>query len=226
MKSYPMKTKPLLGIALIGALTVAAPAVMAQGQARKSQTTLNAGTVIPVRLNNELSSNSSRKGDRFTATVLSDSMGYENFPEGSKMTGEVRFARAKRGGDPGTLDIDFQRLRLPNGKSYPIKGSIIGLDGKSVDYNDDGRMVAKPERRNNRLTYVGYGAGAGMIVSLLSNNGKLNFTDMLIGAGLGLLVGSVEKTKTEPRDVRLKPGTEMGLRLDRRLTFVGIPSQN
>ena len=179
---------------------------------------LNAGSVLPVRLNDTLSSNESHKGDTFTATLRMEDTAddYLGLPAGTKVEGVVRLARPQRDKDPGVLDVSFQRLRMPDGRSYAIEGSLIGLDNKSVDRQSDGRLVAKPNHKNDRLTYVGYGAGAGLIVGLLT---KHALEDTLIGGGLGYLFGSLQKGHTDARDVVLKPKTEMGVRLDRQVSI-------
>jgi len=185
-------------------------------------TTIEAGTVLPVKLNDTLSSKDSRNGDSFSATIRTDeSSYYNNLPVGTKIEGTVRQARAQQDKDPGVLDLAFKRIRLPNGRSYPIEGSLIGLDNKSVTKTSDGRIVAKPGKGTDRLTYVGYGAGAGLLVSLFT---KQTLSNTLLGAGLGYLFGSLQKSHNDPRDVTLKPGTEMGVRLDRRLTLSGYTS--
>ncbi len=178
---------------------------------------LDAGSVIPVKLDNELSSNNTRKGDTFTVTLRNDADAeYYRLPTGTHIEGVVRDVRAKKDKDPGVLDLDFRRLRLPDGHSYAIQGSLIGLDSKSVEKRSDGRLIAKPGHSNDRLTYVGYGAGAGLIVGLLT---KSTLQDTLLGGGLGYLFGSLQKGQTQTRDVDLKPGSELGVRLDQSVTL-------
>lgn len=177
---------------------------------------LDAGTVIPVTLDRQLTSNGNQKGDKFTATVKADNPGYLGLPDGSVIEGVIMEAKPKQGKNPGVLDLAFRRIRLPNGRSYAITGSTIGLDNKSVTKDSHGRIVAKSSSKNNRLTYVGYGAGAGLLASVLSG-GKLHLENIGIGAGLGYLLGSLEKNKAHPNDVNLKAGTQIGVRLDKNL---------
>jgi hypothetical protein len=185
---------------------------------------LDAGTVIPVRLNDTISSNESRKGDSFTATLKTDDYS-DNYglPAGTKIEGIVDSARAKNDKDPGMLEVSFQRVRLPDGHSYTIDGSLIGLDNKSVDRKSDGRLVAKPSHRNDRLTWVGYGAGAGLIVGLLT---KHSLEDTLLGGLLGYGAGALQKGHSDARDVVLKPGTELGVRLDHTATLTTYGSDH
>jgi hypothetical protein len=190
---------------------------LAGAQQRTGPASLAAGTVLPMRLNDGLSSRDSQKGDTFTTTLhAGDTQDSSGLPDGTKIEGDVRSAIPQQGRDPGVLELSFQRLRLPNGRSYPIQGSLIGLDNKSVTRADDGRLVAKTAHRTDRLTYVGYGAGAGLIVGLLTRH---PLEDVLLGGGLGYLFGALQKGGSEPRDVELKPGTEFGVRLDQDLNF-------
>jgi hypothetical protein len=120
------------------------------------------------------------------------------------------------GKDPGVVALKFDRVILPNESSYPIQGSLIGLDTKSVTRGSDGRLTAKPDQKNKTLLYAGYGAGAGLILGAITKGNTL--LDTLIGGGLGYLLGTMDKSHGAPRDVLLKPNTEMGVRLDRSLT--------
>ncbi len=204
-------------------LSVAALAInmtlLGSGGASASRTIrLDPGSVIPVRLNDTISSNNSQKGDTFTATVKTadgDGDGY-GLPPGTKVDGLVTGARPQHDKDPGIIEVAFQRVRLPDGHSYAIAGSLIGLDNKSVDRRTDGRLIAKPSHQNDRLTYAGYGAGAGLIIGLLT---KHPLEDTALGGLLGYGFSALQKGHSNARDVVLKPGTEMGIRIDRRTTL-------
>jgi hypothetical protein len=129
----------------------------------------------------------------------------------------VRTVHPHAGNKPGVLDLAFTRLRLPDGRSYPIDGSLIGLDNSSVHRTSDGRLIATPSKKNNRLTYVGYGAGAGLIAGILT---KHTLEDTLLGGGLGYLFGALSPgQRSNVRDVTLKPGTQFGVRLDRSVAL-------
>jgi len=177
---------------------------------------LDSGSVIPVRLNDSISSADSHKGDSFTTTVRGGDAEDYGLPAGTKIEGVVEGARPQRDKDPGILEVHFDRVRLPDGHSYPINGSLIGLDNKSVDRRSDGRLIAKPSHRNDRLTYAGYGAGAGLIVGLLT---KHPLEDTVLGGLLGYGFSALQKGHSDARDVVLKPGAEMGVRIDRSATL-------
>jgi len=193
----------------------------AGAQAQSKSVSLTRGTVIAVHLQDSLSSNESQKGDRFVATV-DDSSSKSDWrsdalPAGSTIKGYVRSVSAREGKHPGMLDLAFDRVVLPDGHGYSIQGSLISLDNKSVTKDKNGRLIANKAHSNNRLTYVGIGAGAGALIGLVTSR-KHVVEDSLLGAGAGLLFGALEKGKS-PSDVKLKAGTQMGVRLDSRLAY-------
>lgn len=198
---------------LCGPMTVGA---LAQNS-RTRTATFEKGTVIPVVMETQLASNKAQKGDRFTARVKTTEDSYMGLPKDARIEGRVIDVQAKKDKDPGVLGLSFDRIRMPDGRSYPIEGSLIGLDNKSVDKKSDGTLVAKPGKRNDTLKYVGYGAAAGVLVSILGNRGRITIENILLGAAAGFGVDALLKSQQpkEARDVVIKSGTEMGVRLDR-----------
>lgn len=182
----------------------------------QSRIVLDPGTVIPVTLNSELSSNGSSDGDTFTADVDSSRSGYGLF-EGAVVDGVVRHAVPQQGHDPGTLRLAFTRLRMADGTSYPIEATPTSLDTKDLNQRNDGVLVAKNTKKNQSLTYAGIGAGAGALIGLL--NGKVRIENILIGGGLGYAAGELLKHPEQVHDVDLKSGTPMGVLVGRRVLY-------
>jgi len=184
--------------------------------ARGRRIMLNAGTVIPVRLDNSLDSKSTMAGDRFTTTVRS---GQDNagLPDGTRIEGVIRDAVASSGDKPGILDMEFRRIVYPNGDVQPITASVFSLDSNAVERSGD-RLMAKPGKKKDTLKWVGIGAGAGFLLSKVVKGNTL--LDTLLGAGAGLLYDQVQGKK--PGDVALKPGTEFGVRLDSDMAFTAM----
>ncbi|AIE87454.1 stalk domain-containing protein [Fimbriimonas ginsengisoli] len=178
--------------------------------------TIARDTVLPVTLDTPLSSDGSLRGDKFTATVRSTGDDYYGMlPEGTKVEGRVLTARPRSGNDPGLLELDFRRIRLPNGSSYPINGNLISLDANGVVRDDSGRIRATGSSRDNRTVYAGYGAGAGLLVGLLT---KKPLEGTILGGVLGYVAGQVQKDRGNPSNVRLDPGTQFGVRLTNDVT--------
>ena len=172
-------------------------------------------TVVPFTLNTKLSSNVSSVGDRFNATL--DTSGYDDYgqlPKGTKLEGRVAVVSAKKGNTPGALGLEFDRVVLPDGTRHRIYGALHGLDGNSVT-TENGKLVAKDAAKNDNLKYVGYGAGAGALVAVLTKGNVV--TSGLIGGALGYLFGQIDPKKA--RDVTLDPGTRFGVRLTNDLAF-------
>jgi hypothetical protein len=174
-------------------------------------------TVIPVSLDNTLRSNEARIGDTFTATLRPENSDiYAGLPSGTKVVGRVIDAKAQKGNEPGILELDFTHIRLPDGRQVAMDGSLISLDNTSVTRNENGVLEAKGDKKDDRLIYAGYGAGAGLIVGLLT---KKPLEGAILGGLLGLLVGVTNKDKENPTNVVLNPGTKFGVRLDQDLTI-------
>jgi len=179
--------------------------------------TVAANTVIPVSLDETLSSTESRKGDRFTATIVtSDNGTYAGLPSGTKIEGVVTASRPQKGNDPGLLDMDFRRVILPDGATYDINGSLASLDNSRVTRNSNGVLVARTDQKDNRMVYAGYGAAGGLLVGLLT---KRPLEGTILGGVLGYLYGQVKHDQDKVADVTLRPGTEFGVRLNRELAL-------
>lgn len=174
-----------------------------------------AGTVLKVRLDDTIASDSSHRGDRVTATVENKDAGYD-LPDGTRVEGVVTDVQRSSKNRPGMVDVDFRMLRLPDGERYQIAGSPTSLDDSSVSRTSDGRLVARSSSKN-RTKFIAYGAGAGFILGALTHGNRL--TDTLLGAAAGYLYGQYDKSKANGHEVRLKPGTEFGVRLDQRVAL-------
>ena len=115
----------------------------------------------------------------------------------------------------GRLGLDFRTLELPDGRRVAITGSPASLDSSNVKRTSDSRLVATSSSKKNTGKYVGIGAAGGLLIGSLL--GK-NVVGAVLGAGAGYLLGQ-KKDKAESRQVVLKQGTEIGVRLDRRVAL-------
>ena len=130
---------------------------------------LKPGTVIPVTLNNELSSRTANVGDTFTATVDTSRGAYGRIMQGATVTGYVKSVDRQSGDQPGMIDVAFTRLDLADGTNYTIDGEPASLDSKYVSTDRDGMLVAKSTSSHRGLKFAGIGAGAGRACRSLGN---------------------------------------------------------
>lgn len=185
---------------------------------------LDIGTVVPFNLVQRLGSGFSKKGDLFDARLETAGLQeYEGLPMGSMLQGHINTAVPRVGDTPGILGLTFDGIKLPDGKSYKIFGSLIGLDDKNIKLVNR-RIIAKPGVKSENLKFVGYGAGLGTLVPLVSEDNAAN--EGLIGSALGALFTKTQKDPNQVREVILESGSTIGVRLDREFTFQIPNSQN
>jgi uncharacterized membrane protein len=168
-------------------------------------------TVIPMTLDEPLSSNGNHQGDHFTATVRGDSGRYLDFPDGTTIEGFVRSATSASGSHAGTLDVRFTELKFSDGSEYRLGGYVTMLNDKGIVRTNDGRFVAK-EGSNSIARDATYGAGAGFVIG--STRGKA-VGGAAIGGVLGSIVGAFDHNLG--RNVNIDQGTRFGLVLDKDL---------
>ncbi len=189
-----------------------------EGFAQRNLHTVESGTVIRVRMNQELSSKNARVGDTFTVNVTEpvySNNGVVVVPTGSTVTGRVdAVTRAKRGGDPGTIDVSFIQIRLPNGTNRVINGSLTSLDSKSATSDNEG-TASGDERKNDKIIFIGGGAAGGAILGAIIGGGK----GAVIGGILGAIGGLAGERLTRGAEANVKAGTEFGVYLNRAVSM-------
>ncbi|MCW5962003.1 MAG: LysM peptidoglycan-binding domain-containing protein [Pyrinomonadaceae bacterium] len=186
--------------------------------AQRNLGTVESGTIIRVRMNQTLSSKEARVGDTFTTNVTEpvySNTGAVVIPTGSTVVGKVNaVTKAKKGGDPGTIDVNFTEVRLPNGTSRVINGSLTNLDSKDAKSDNEG-TASGDDRKNDKIIFIGGGAGGGAIIGGIIGGGK----GALIGGILGALGGLAGERLTKGEEATVKAGTEFGVILNRSVTL-------
>jgi hypothetical protein len=174
-----------------------------------SPLTFPAGTVLSVGLQSALSSKVNQRGDRFTVT----SIGNQGIPLDTHFEGVVVGARAQAGEAPGMLEIRFDKIDLPDGKSYPISGNLIDMNFKNVGRKNH-RSFATPAAPT-RTVFAGYGKDPYIILGI-TGTGHIEDTS------LRSLFSQSERTlegQGTPHDVELDSGQNFGIRLLSPLTL-------
>jgi hypothetical protein len=178
------------------------------GIGNASPISVPADAVVPVQLDTALNSNTSRVGQKFTASVVSRQMGDSEFPAGTKLEGLVTQARPADKRNPGVLALRFDTAITPDGARVPLRGDLVSLDQSGVTQTG-GRLVANGARKNDNLKVIGIGAGAGFVLGrILKTDSTLS---TVLGAAGGYLFGRSRDKRAQ--EARLAQNTILGVRL-------------
>jgi hypothetical protein len=159
--------------------------------------TIPDGTLIPIRLETSVSSRTARPEDRVEGTVAQSVRvgGSTAVPAGSRVLGIVRDAEpAERVARAGRLEIEFDRILLPQGASVDIDTRVVRLN-EGLDKSETGKKA-------------GLGALLGGVLGGVIDGKSGALIGVLVGAGGGLVASRGE-------DVELPAGTVLDVRLER-----------
>jgi hypothetical protein len=146
------------------------------------------GTQLVATLNERLTTNESRAGDRFSLTVESPS-----FYRGAVIEGYI--SKVDRGGrlsGRSEISLNFERIRLLRGASYDFDGYIENVwsaDGKDIRVDNEGVISEKHGQASRTLTRTGIGAAIGAVIGAIAGGAKGAAIGAAVGAGAG--AGSV-----------------------------------
>jgi hypothetical protein len=182
---------------------------------------VNAGQIIRVRMNQNISSESARVGDQFTTTVVDPvyASGVEVIPAGSEITGRVTSVnRASRKSKAGTLGVHFVSLRLPTGIARAINGDLTDVTADNVTADNEGEVSGRSATKRN-VVFIGGGAATGALIGAIAGGGK----GAGIGAGVGAGLGVAGAMFSKGHEAVVKSGTEFGVVLNQTLS---LPAAN
>ena len=164
------------------------------------------GTQIVGVLNNDLSTQNVREGDRFTMTVRSPGQ-----YEGATIEGRVTsIDRGGRISGRSEMTLDFDTIRMRDGRSYSYAGILEGVrtpDGDVVRVDNEG-AVRESDQTKTTVTRTAIGTAVGAIIGAIAGGGKGAAIGAVIGAGAG--AGSVYVQGRN--DLDLQAGTEITVR--------------
>jgi YMGG-like Gly-zipper len=176
-----------------------------QGQATGSFV-IPDGTQLVAVLNNDLSTQNVREGERFTMTVRSPGQYDGATIEGSVLNVE----RSGRVTGRSQMTLDFDTIRLRDGRSYRFAGILENVrttNGDVVRVDNEG-AVRDSDQTKQTVTRTAIGTAVGAIIGAIAGGGKGAAIGAVIGAGAG--AGSVYIQGRE--DLDLTAGTEVTVR--------------
>jgi len=161
------------------------------------------GSVIIVRTSSQLESSTAKTGQTFETMVV-DTVRVENYtviPAGSRIRGVVTFAQAADRQRSGVIQVNFDRLTLPDGKVYALTGKLT-----STDPAERRQIESDP---NARVVLVGARGGVG---AAIAGAGSERSPASGIFQALGNML-------SEGRDVRVPAGTPLAVQLEQGLAL-------
>ena len=179
---------------------------------------VESGERIRVRIEDKISSKSSQEGDKFYCKVTEpvySSRGVIVIPNGSTVVGIISsITKAKKGGNPGQIDVSFVELKLPNGLRKAINGSLTSLDTKNAKSDNEGTASAD-KMKNRKVIFIGGGGAGGALIGAIVGGGK----GALIGGIIGGVGGLLGEKFTKGKDAEVKAGTEFGVYLNQSVSL-------
>jgi hypothetical protein len=162
---------------------------------------------MKVSLDEELSTETSNVGDRFTVTLLgpvTDAAGLP-IPAGTKIRGEVTALEPSGGaGQQAMIRVDFGHLLL-DGESYQVALTVTEANATTR-----GRKSTE-----EKAVTIGAGAVVGGILGRVIGG---NATGTIIGGVAGAAAGTAIALGTGDVDAVLDEGSEMTLRVEETFT--------
>ncbi|GEM_PF-777164 len=183
--------------------------------------TVPVGTVIGLRMDTLVSSDTSRVGDRFTATVFRAVTveGRVAVPDGAKVEGHITAVTpAERASKAGTLAVAFDRIVFSRGNSIPVDGTLTTLNEEGrrrieQDIDNEG-TVGGGSRTRRGVIFIGGGAGAGAVIGAVAGGAK----GAAVGTGIGAVLGTIGLLLSNGEKAEVPAGTEFGMMVERSFT--------
>ncbi len=165
----------------------------------------NGETLVGV-LDNDVSTESAREGDRFTITVRQPSQ-----YEGATIDGHIsNVQRSGRITGRSQMTLNFDSIRLRDGRSYRFAGiveSVRTTQGDTIRVDNEG-SVRDNSQTTRTAQRAAIGTAVGAIIGAIAGGGKGAAIGAIVGAGGG--AGSVYVQGRD--DLDLTRGTELTIR--------------
>lgn len=168
-----------------------------------------ANTTLVAVLNNNISTQTAREGDRFTMTVRTPSQyagavieGYVSNPN-----------RSGRIAGRSELTLNYETVRLANNQTYRFAGMTQRVrtnTSENVRIDNEGAVQEADNRTNQTIGRTAIGAGIGALLGAIIDGGK----GAAIGAGIGAGTGAGSIFIQGRDDLNLTSGAEFTIRAD------------
>jgi hypothetical protein len=165
------------------------------------------GSLLKVRLREQLSTMTTQPGTQFTAEVSDPLMrdGQVVIPTGSVLDGRVTWVRGgKRIGGPAAIHLEPRTVTLPDGTQYRLRARAIDTDQWDNTRVDDEGTIMRSENKKRNVAVMSLTTGSGMAAGAMIGG----VPGAVIGAGVGAGVSSVMWLKQDrqavlPKDLQV-----------------------
>src|SRR3569833_1211350 len=146
--------------------------------------TLGEGTLIRIKLLDELSSNLSEKGQPFRSRVATDVLqnGQVVIPAGAEIDGRVADLSTGHFGGHGSILLEPETVTLENGSKFKLHAMVASTPGSNARVNSEGLITPGSRLKRDGIEYAGVGGG-GMAVGAALGGPVGMLAGGLIGAG-------------------------------------------
>ncbi|HEY9776945.1 MAG TPA: hypothetical protein V6C81_24485 [Planktothrix sp.] len=185
------------------------------------------GLTIPIDLQTAISTQVAKEGDYIQAKVNENVPlnGVSYIPAGTVVSGEISESEAgRRLSRSGSLNIEFNQMRLPNGQIIEISGHLVGKIGR-YNYGKNDELHGETWKAKlgqfalRGLGGAGLGAALGTGIGAIGGGGYGAGTGAWSGAAIGGGLGGLDMLLRKGRDVIIPSGTKMELQLDQPLNL-------
>ena len=180
--------------------------VLGNTGANNGEFILRDGETVVAVLNNDLTTKSTRQGDRFTMTVREPGQYEGAVIEGTVASVTQSGTLTGRSG----MTLNFDTIRLRNGQNYRFAGtlsSVRNANGDTVRVDNEGSAQGD-NQTNQTVTRTGVGTAIGAIIGAIAGGGK----GAAIGAAIGAAGGAGSVFVTGKESLELPQGTELTIR--------------
>lgn len=204
-----------VGLAQESAPKDAPPTPAASSQVNTRQITIPAGTQVPIRLENAISTKTSRPGEAVYAkttfpVAINDQI---VIPAGTYVQGKiVDIKPAGRLKGRAQVLLHFTTMIYPSGYTVMLPGSIENAPGvdKARVKDKEGTIQADSNKGKTAATIAGPAAN-GAVIGAVTRGGE----GALIGAGIGGAIGTTIAALSHGNEVTFHPGTTLEVIIQR-----------
>jgi hypothetical protein len=148
------------------------------------------GTLVKVKLHEDLSSLTTKAGSSFTAEVSEpvERDGQVVVPVGSMLEGRVTWVRqGRRVGNSAAIHLEPRTITLPDGSQYLLRARVIDTDRwDDTKVDNEGTILRKDHSKATEAT-ISAATGGGMVAGAVVGG----LPGALVGAGVGAGISTV-----------------------------------